>query len=180
MSESQLLKVRVRWVSCGLMLVLASVISVSVWRYCMAEITEPTSTDRQVTRFVTKLMQTRHLSRHPVDDEISRRAFKLFIDGLDPMKCYFYQSDIDEFKQYETKLDDMLARYDTRFAQLVFKRFLQRVDERVALVKDLLKHEFDFTRDEEMVTDPDKLRIPRMKRRRTSDGVSVSSMTCWS
>ncbi len=161
MSDSRLVKVRIRWASCGLMLLLASVISIGVWPYCWAEISEPSATDRDVTRIVTRLMRSRHLSRRPMDDEISRRGFKLFIDGLDPMKCYFYQSDIDEFKKYEDKLDDMLAKYDTRFAQVVFQRFLQRVGERVALVDELLKQDFDFTRSEEMITDPDKLQYPK-------------------
>ena len=43
----------------------------------------------------------------------------------------------------------------------MFQRFLQRVDERVAMVDDLLKQNFDFTRDEEMVTEPDLLQYPR-------------------
>ena len=106
-------------------------------------------------------MRSSHLSRHPLNDEISRRGFKLFIEGLDPMKCYFYQSDIDAFKKYENQLDDMLSKYDTGFAQAVFKRFQKRVDERVALIDELLKQDFDFTIDEEMVTDTDLLQYPK-------------------
>ncbi len=161
MSDSQLFKARVRWASLGLMLVVAAVVGVGVLQYCWAEIAPPTATDRDVTRIVTRLMRSSHLSRHPMDDEISRRGFKLFIDGLDPMKVYFYQSDIDAFKEYEDKLDDMLSQYNTRFAQMVFTRFLERVDERVAMVDDLLKQEFDFTIDEEMVTDTDLLHYPK-------------------
>ena len=110
---------------------------------------------------VTTLMKGQHLSRHALNDEISRRGFKLFLEGLDPLKTYFYQSDIDEFKPYETQLDDMLQQNNTSFANLVFQRFLQRVDERVAQVDELLKQNFDFTRDEDMVTEPDLLQYPR-------------------
>ena len=39
---------------------------------------------------------------------------------LDPLKLYFYQSDIDGFRKYEDKLDDMVAQDNTRFAHLVF------------------------------------------------------------
>ncbi len=162
MSERRLFQVRMRWASCGLILVLMSLVTFSAWRAGLAEVSDPSPTDREVTRFVTRLMQSRHLLRHTMDDETSRRGFKLFLDGLDPMKCYFYQSDIDEFKRYEDKLDDMLSqRYDTRFAQLVFKRFLERIDERVTLVDELLKGDFDFTLDEEMITDPDRLQYPK-------------------
>ena len=34
------------------------------------------------------------------------------------------------------------------------------------MVDELLKQDFDFTRDEEMVTEPDLLQYPRTKRRR--------------
>ncbi len=161
MSDSRLFNSRVRWASLGIMLVVAAITGVGVLQYCWAEITPPSATDRDVTRIVTRLMRSSHLSHHPLDDEISRRGFKLFIEGLDPMKNYFYQSDIDEFKKYEDKLDDMLSQYNTSFAQAVFKRFLQRVDERVVLVKELLRQDFDFTIDEEMITDPDKLQYPK-------------------
>ncbi|MHB0956566.1 MAG: carboxy terminal-processing peptidase [Pirellulaceae bacterium] len=161
MSDSRLFNARVRWVSLALMLIIGALVSVSVWQYCWAEVTSPTAVDRNVTKMVTKLIGGQHLSRQPLNDEISRRAFKLFLEGLDPLKTYFYQSDIDEFKQYETKLDDMLQQSNTSFANLVFQRFLQRVDERVVMIDDLLKQDFDFTKDEEMVTEPDLLQYPR-------------------
>ena len=70
MSDSQLFKARVRWASLGLMLVVAAVVGVGILQYCWAEIAPPTATDRDVTRIVTRLMQSSHLSRHPLDDEI--------------------------------------------------------------------------------------------------------------
>src|SRR5688500_18019342 len=62
-----------------------------------AELTAPSASDRTVTRMVTLLMKREHLTKHPLDDEISRRGLDLFIKSLDGMKLYFYQSDIDEF-----------------------------------------------------------------------------------
>ena len=52
-----------------------------------------------MTKIVTTLMKKEHLTKHPLDDEISRRALDLFLKSLDGMKLYFYQSDIDEFNQ---------------------------------------------------------------------------------
>ena len=161
MSDSRLFNARVRWVSLALMLLVGAAVTVGVWQYCSAEVTAPSATERFITKKVTELMQSRHLLHHPLNDEISQRGFKLFVEGLDPLKTYFYQSDIDEFKQYEDKLDDMLVASNTSFANLVFQRFMQRVDERVADVDDLLKEDFDFTKDEEMITEPDLLSYPR-------------------
>ncbi len=55
-------------------------------------------------------MDNQHLSKHDLDDEISKRAFDQFFKSLDPFKLYFYQSDIDEFMKSYTKLDDEAKR----------------------------------------------------------------------
>ena len=162
MSDFRLFNARVRWVSLGLVLVIATVVGIGVLQYCRAEITAPTARDRYIARIVVDAMRTQHLAHHAPDDQISQRAFKLFIESLDPRKVYFYQSDIDEFRQqYETALDDMVSKGDTRFAQIVFERFLQRVNERVAMIELLLQQDFDFTLDEDMVTDADLLDFPK-------------------
>ena len=57
----------------------------------------PARSDRTVTRVVKSFMEQEHLSRHPLDDEISTRAMKAFLSGFDPRKMYFLQSDVDEF-----------------------------------------------------------------------------------
>ncbi|NLX55328.1 MAG: carboxy terminal-processing peptidase [Planctomycetaceae bacterium] len=161
MSDARLFNARVRRVSLAMILAMSALMGLSVWQYCWAEITPPTALERRVTQMVTTLMKGQHLSRRPLNDEISQRGFKLFLEGLDPLKVYFYQSDIDEFKQFEKQLDDLLLENNTSFANLVFQRFLQRVDERVAVIDELLQQEFDLTRDEEMITDPDLLQYPR-------------------
>lgn len=120
----------------------------------------PTGTDRQVAQIVSSLMQNDHLSSRELDDEISKRALGLFLKSLDPAKVYFYQSDIDEFNAKRSEIDDMVIEGNLDFPIAVFERFLQRIDERVATIDDLLSGSFDFTIDEELVTDPDALEYP--------------------
>jgi carboxyl-terminal processing protease len=119
----------------------------------------PRTDDRQITRAVTKMVTDEHLIRakQPLDDTISSRGLELFLKAFDNRKLYFEQSDIAEFEQHKDKLDDMLRKGDISFAYFVFNRFLQRVDERVVQVDELLKEDFDFTKDEVLSTDWDKL-----------------------
>jgi len=126
-------------------------------RQSPAELTAPLASDRQVTLVVTSLLRRQHLSKHALDDEVSHRCLEGFLDMLDRMKVYFYQSDVDEFTRMKDELDDQVKRGDISFAYTVFNRFLERVDERVATVDQLLKMDHDFTLDEEMVTDSDLL-----------------------
>lgn len=120
-----------------------------------AELTQPKATDRQVSLVVSSLMRRQHLSKHLLDDEISRRGLKNFLKTLDSMKLYFLQSDIAEFNESREELDDMIKRGDLTFSYVVFNRFLKRVDERIAAVDKLLQQPFDFDADEEIIRDPD-------------------------
>src|SRR5687767_12253943 len=43
----------------------------------VAELQAPGANDRMVTRIVTTLMRREHLTKHPLDDEISQRALDL-------------------------------------------------------------------------------------------------------
>jgi carboxyl-terminal processing protease len=156
-------------------LVCAALLGVSVWAVAtgvipigpkpiaaleaklVTEMQGPAPQDRQVTKIVTILMGREHLSKHKLDDEISQRALDLFIQSLDGMKLYFYQSDIDEFNQQRDRIDDMVNAGDVSFAYTVFNRLLKRVDERVAMVDALLQEDLDFTEEEVLITDPDKL-----------------------
>ena len=120
-----------------------------------ADLKGPGSDDRRIAKAVAWFLRDEHLSKQPLNEEMSRRCFTTFMKTLDPMKVYFLQSDIDEFAKSQTQLADQIAkRGDVTFAYTVFERFLQRVDERVKLIDDILSKDIDLTVDEEMVTDP--------------------------
>lgn len=154
-----------KWILLALLLALATgSIGLSMAnRVGAEELTGPTVTDRMITRLVATLIPRRHISAVPLDDEHSHRALELFFKSLDPMKLYFYKSDIDEFTEKRDQIDDMVRRGDVSFAYEVFRRFLERVDERVAGVEQLLESEFDFDADESLVTDPEVARYPLNK-----------------
>lgn len=102
-----------------------------------------------------------HLTKHPLDAEIAERAFKLFFKSLDPMKLYFYQSDVDRFDKEKVRWVELLKAGDISPAYEVYSVFLQRVDERVAMALEILKQPLDFTVDEEIVRDPDLVSYPK-------------------
>lgn len=121
----------------------------------------PKAQDKQIAIVISTIIPNNHLSQHALDDEISERGLELFLKSLDPRKLYFYQSDIDEFMQYEDQLDDRVKRGDLSVAYAIFDRFLQRVDERSETVQALLPMRHDFTANEEIIVDKDKLTYPR-------------------
>src|SRR5580692_5637345 len=80
------------------------------------QLTKPSANDRHVALAVTSLLKHEHLLRHPLDAEISERCMKTFLQELDPMKMYFYQSDYDNFAQYKDRLADLAQQGDITFA----------------------------------------------------------------
>jgi carboxyl-terminal processing protease len=125
------------------------------------EMTTARPLDRQIIRYVAKFMRDQHLSKHKLDDEISRRAFDIFLKTFDPLKMYFLQSDIDAFKVNRDRLDDFALVGDMSFAIEAFKVFLKRVDERVAMAHEEIDRQHDFTVDEQLAIDRDVVQYPK-------------------
>ncbi len=116
---------------------------------------KPGPNDRQITLAVRSYLEREHFTRRPIDDEIARRWFDIFLESLDPMKVYFLQSDVDAFLQKRDTLDDLVKRGDVSFAYEVYNRFLERVDARLPLIERLLAAPQDFTKQESIIIDRD-------------------------
>ncbi|HXT58805.1 MAG TPA: carboxy terminal-processing peptidase [Pirellulales bacterium] len=140
--------------------VLSAILATAVTRL-RAELIPPTPSDHNVTKAVLRLMKMDHLTRHPLDDEIAKRLVKGFIKTLDPAKVYFYQSDVDSFMAEEAGLDELLYKGDTMFSYHVFTTLLERIDERVKTIDELLAMDHDFTVDEELIVDPEVAEYPK-------------------
>ena len=74
---------------------------------------------------------------------------------LDPLKSYFLQSDIDEFNQWQTRLDDLARRGDVNPGFIMFNRLRSHSIKQLQQNIDLLEsdYRFDFTLDESIVLD---------------------------
>jgi carboxyl-terminal processing protease len=116
---------------------------------------QPGTNDHNIAMAVVGYLEREHFLRRPIDDDIARRWFKIFLEGLDPWKLYFLQSDIDGFMQKRESLDEMVKRGDVSFAYEVLNRFLERVDARLPLIEKMVKDPQDFTKQESIVIDRD-------------------------
>lgn len=122
---------------------------------------EPNAMDRQIARIINILMPHEHLSQKKIDAEYSERWLDNFIKTLDYQKAYFLKSDIEAFKKQAPNMPGWLEKGDIRFAYVIFKTYLIRLDERMLQVQELLKQPIDFTIDETICLDRDKLDYPR-------------------
>lgn len=100
----------------------------------------------QIAVSVAKALEKLHYTNHPLDNSISERLLKTYIETLDYNKLFFTQQDIDGFeKQYGTELDDDIWLGDLKPAYTIYDLYVKRVEARVAKIKTLAKNEkFDF------------------------------------
>ena len=124
------------------------------------DLTAPTAKDRRITRVVTLMMERAHLLQHELDDVISNRSIKSFIDRLDPMRLYFLKSDVDGFMEKKDSIDDMVSEGDITFAYTVFNKYLERIDERLPVINKIIDADHDFTAKESINTDWDNVEFP--------------------
>lgn len=121
----------------------------------------PTERENQLSRAIGFLLKQNHLTKKPTDAVLSQRAFDLYLQALDPAKIYFSQSDLEEFSPRGKDIGKMVASGNIAFAFEVFNRYLQRMDQRITTVLELLDEPIDFTAEEEIVIDRKLLRYPQ-------------------
>ena len=104
-------------------------------------------TDSNIAQIEAEVLQTWQYSQHPFDQEISSRFLDRYLETLDYSHIYFLQSDINEFEAYRTNLHVLtLQDHDMTPCWVIFSRFMQRVNERIKYVTNLLattKFEFN-------------------------------------
>ena len=113
------------------------------------------ATDAAVTALTSKILEDSQFDHRALDDKLASRFLDRYLDTLDGGHMLFIKSDLDEFARFRPTLAEATRKQgDSKVAHHVFKRYLERLDQRVAFAKQVLKDEkFDFTSDEEFSYD---------------------------
>ena len=112
---------------------------------------------QKILASVGMLLEQEHYSPKNINDAFSKQIFSKFLDAMDSERNLFLQSDINEFKKYENTIDEEIHGGEIRFVPAVSALYDKRAAEAVAIYTELLQKPFDFTKDEEYITDTDKL-----------------------
>ncbi len=120
--------------------------------------------DKLLIQIITLALDQLHFEPKTVDDAFSKEIFEDYLEQVDPLKRYFLKSDIDDFKKYETEIDDQLKAYDISFFNAVHERLIKRQEEAKAYYKEILEKPFDFSKDEEYNADYENLEYSKNKK----------------
>ena len=121
---------------------------------------DPKAKYQKILQNVGIVLEQGHYNPKKIDDKFSQEVLKKFEEDLDPDKYIFLQKDIDAFKKYENRIDDEIHGAPIESFYTISDTYLKRIDEVAASYKDILRHPFDFTKDESLQTDGDKRSYP--------------------
>lgn len=120
--------------------------------------------DKLLIQVITYVLQRGHFDPKEINDDFSAEVFADYLDQLDPLKRYFYKSDIEEFEAFKFQLDDQLKEYDISFFNLTHDRLVQRIEESKAIYKEVLDKPFDYSIDEEFNSDYENIGYVKNKK----------------
>jgi carboxyl-terminal processing protease len=127
----------------------------------------PGPVDGPIALVTAKMLERYQYLRQPFNDAVSSKFLDRYIDTFDPQHLHFLQSDLAQFEVYRTNLDHLTlpergTQPDTLPACEIFNRFVQRLEQRVAYVDELLRAEpFTFETDERVVLNRKEVPYPK-------------------
>ncbi len=105
---------------------------------------------------ISKQIATNHYYHKPLDDKLSRQAFKLYLKQVDPRKLFFLQKDIDMLDNYKLQLDDELNDGNLQFPQVAEEILKERAQQVKLFIADFATSKIDLNK-------PDTLELERKK-----------------
>jgi len=141
-----------------------TVLSAVLWSFIPSEKKSDPEKDKLLLELLTMVLERGHYSPVAIDDAFSKKVYAKYLDGIDPTKRFFLQTDIEEFSKYELQIDDMIKRKDLTFFNLTNSRLLQRMEECRAIYEEVLAAPFDFTAHENINVDYEKLPYAKNKK----------------
>ncbi len=106
---------------------------------------------------VLQSLQYNHYKPTKIDDALSERIYDIYLKRIDNGKRFFLQSDVEQFKKSRKKLDDYALDKDFSFFDEIHAIRDKRIEQTKEMYTEILAKPFDFTKDETLETDDDKL-----------------------
>ena len=120
----------------------------------------PKSKNEKILQNVGMLLEEGHLSPKKIDDDFSKLVMKRFIADLDDDKTIFLKIDLDSFKRFESNIDNEIHGEKLESFYLISQSYTRRLLQASEYFKIILSKPFDFTKDENIVLDGDKVNFP--------------------
>jgi carboxyl-terminal processing protease len=123
---------------------------------------DPPTKYEKILHNVGDMLSEGHYSPKKIDDNFSKEVFKKYIaEKIDDQKNTLLQSDIQQLRKFETRIDDEIKGGSVQFVPAVSEIYKKRLLETEQIYKDILAKPFDFTKDESANLNADQLDYPK-------------------
>ena len=112
---------------------------------------------RKLLSTVGRLLESEHYSPKVIDDKFSKEVFDAYLKVLDPEKNILLQTDIDSLKVFATSIDDEIHGAAIQFEPAANGIYERRAKEIKAIFESIIDKPFDFTTDDSLMVDTDKM-----------------------
>lgn len=113
--------------------------------------------DSLLLKYIKHNLDNIHYSPVAIDDELSEKAFDLYIERLDYGKLFLLQEDIERIRPYRTLIDDQFTTGSLEFFDITNSLIEKRISEAEPVYRKILEQPFDFSIVEEFQRNPDSL-----------------------
>ena len=101
-----------------------------------------------VTTSVGRLLEEGHYTHQSLNDEVSKKFLKTYLELLDFSHLFFTQQDVDMLTaKYGTSLDDDVLLGNLKPAYEIYDLYMKRVDDRIVKIKEQVNQPPDFKND---------------------------------
>lgn len=121
----------------------------------------PELRQRKLLSTIGHLLESEHYDPRRIDDTFSKEVFNAYFKALDPEKNVFLQTDIDSLSKYMYTIDDEIHGATISFQPAVSLIYDRRIKEAQALFNQSMDQPFDFSKDDSVQLNTDKLGYPK-------------------
>jgi len=104
--------------------------------------------DKLLLEIIAYVIDKGHYNPKQMDDDFSKNVFDTYIEALDGQHRFFLKTDINNFNNFKTKIDDQLKSSNIDFFNLTFDQAEIRKEQVKDFYPSLLKEPFDFSIEE--------------------------------
>ncbi len=121
----------------------------------------PNSRYERILVLIGEMLEEGHFNPKKIDDKFSKEVFNKFLKSLDGDKTYFFAADVEQFKKFETRIDNEIHGEKLESFYAINEVYKKRVEEASVIYKEILSKPFDFNVDEVYNSESEKLSFPK-------------------
>ena len=101
-------------------------------------------------------LENMHFAGKKINNDLSRNAFKLYLERLDYGKQFLLDSDVKQLEKFRESFDDMMISGDLAILDASSEAINKRIGQIEKYVEELLVKPLDYYKKESLETDPKK------------------------